>query len=243
MNRSSMQFINLYQDALKPARTVGLASFPLVLLPLTLGCLVAATLWLIWDGQRLSTRITEAGETKAALVAEVEELRVRVGDRSVDPLLAQEQGNLLTQLRGGARLIELVETGGVADPGEYSFSDILVALARQKPDNLWLERIRLSSAGQELRLNGVMLSSTALTSYLERLAAEPTFRGRSFNQMHLIPDERQGDRLVFDIDSRVSIVALERDATADNGMAVDEEAGLPETGMSSFSSESMAQEP
>jgi hypothetical protein len=117
-------------------------------------------------------------------------------------------------------LLALIDHGLAEDTGTVSFGQSLLALARQRPQSLWLERIRFDSAGRDVRLNGVLLQNAALTGYLDGLASEPVFQGRSFNQMELVPDERKPGRMVFDIDTQIMVVETQVTSVDTNEVVV-----------------------
>jgi Tfp pilus assembly protein PilN len=121
--------------------------------------------------------------------------RVAIMQKEADAMIL-DQGLVQTNTRLAASLqarIDLLDTLGrvVVQQGER-FSATLVALARQRIDDLWLTRIELNASGQGLTLEGLTPRSQAVPQYLQRLREEASFRGRTFNLFHLSDENKEG---------------------------------------------------
>ena len=65
------------------------------------------------------------------------------------------------------------------------YSPYLLALSRQMRGKLWLTDFSVAPDGRSLELGGRMTDPQELPAYLQRLNAEPLFRGREFAQLSL----------------------------------------------------------
>lgn len=99
----------------------------------------------------------------AAAEADVRQLATEVAEREA----------LLTRLLDGAT------------DATSLFSEQLVALGRQRPEGLWLERIVLSSHADGLLLAGATLETGLVPQYLDALAAEQVFRAARFERFQM----------------------------------------------------------
>lgn len=127
----------------------------------------------------------QAGQARAALQGldqEAVNLRANLarlaatapGTSAGDELAVARQ-----QLDSRREVLALLRTG-VGTAGEAGFAGYLRGLARQTVDGVWLTGFSTTQGGGEMVIRGRMSMPDRLPRYLQRLGAEPPFRGREF---------------------------------------------------------------
>lgn len=192
------QRIDLYRDDLRPSIIRGdlrrlLLLAALLLLPLlAFGAFSTMALWRV-QGE-LQALEAERSDLESRSTAAAAALAARGPDPTLTRLLLEAQRQL-----DGRRWAQ-DQLAVVADE-EVAFSSVLESLGRQRPEPLWLTRVEIDAAGAELGLGGRVAEAEALSEFVERLSAEPAFRGRAFSEFVLrrpIPGQELGTALHFD---------------------------------------------
>ncbi|MEZ4278528.1 MAG: PilN domain-containing protein [Myxococcota bacterium] len=99
--------------------------------------------------------------------------------------------------------LALLRDLGQREPGSGArFSSLLMGLARQDLDGIWLERIELADAGASIALVGRTLRAEDVPSFLRRLRGEPVFAGRKFRTFQIERGTEPGASLRFRIATR-----------------------------------------
>ncbi|MBL8318171.1 MAG: hypothetical protein JNJ42_07180 [Burkholderiaceae bacterium] len=175
------QQINLYVPELRPPRPVATATQAL-LLTAFVACsgALAATL-LQWQAAGTAQR-------SAALQQQVTQLQTQLAARPAAPATArttaQDVDRLRQRVAAQQRVVQALDGSAPDSPLP---SDYLFALARQAQASVWLTGFVLSADERALEIRGRMLDASALPAYLQRLNAEPRFKGRSFAQLEIRP--------------------------------------------------------
>lgn len=184
------QQLNLFDARFAPAR---------LLFSARQGCLLlAGVLVLAWCGaQGLHWAAGQAQADAEATQARMAPLRAQVGTLAAQrnsgtaAELARLQAADATQRRVRAAL-----DAGAAGARE-GHAELLLALARQAPGQLWITGLGVSDDGTAIDLEGRMTDSSVLTDYLRRLNAEPRFKGRPFAQLTLRGVDSNGAALPY----------------------------------------------
>jgi hypothetical protein len=116
------------------------------------------------------------------------EVQTRRATPPVDPFLEAEYERLdktAGQLR--QTLDAVRQQRADADGG---FAEVFAGLARNPVDGLWLNRIGLTSGGTHLSLGGRTYEPALVPKWLQTLATEQAFAGRSFRKARF---ERRGE--------------------------------------------------
>jgi len=101
-------------------------------------------------------------------------LRTKVTDQQ----LVSEARKLKTIFDNRIELLQLVKDSVFAPHnGQASYSDYLIALARQYSPDLWLTHIDVAKNGADLKIEGKTRNAASVTKYLQRLTREPTLAG------------------------------------------------------------------
>lgn len=193
-----MQNLNLYQ--VERQRRSGPQRLHMLALlgALLLACVLHAS-WQLWQlrdaGQRLALAEAAAQEQEGLLAAAKASFVEPQLDGSLPgELVAREADNRELQ-----RLINYLQV--LAGQQRSGFVAPLQALAEQHPPHdLWLNSIRLSEGGSQMRLQGSSREQELLPQYLQRLGQSPVFKGREFARFDIRRGEDQ--LLRFDLSSR-----------------------------------------
>jgi hypothetical protein len=181
------QQINLYVPELRPPRRVATATQTLALTAIVAGGGALAAALLQW--QTAST-----AQQSAALQQQVALLQARLAARPAAPTAARTTAQDVDRLRqmvaAQQRVIQALDGSAPAAPVP---SDYLLALARQAQASVWLTGFTLSADERALEIRGRMLDASVLPVYLQRLNAEPRFKGRSFAQLEIRPPVAAGE--------------------------------------------------
>jgi len=93
----------------------------------------------------------------------------------------------LARLEGEVKLrqatLEALGTGELGNT--VGFSEFLASLGRQSMGGVWLTRIEIADAGNDLRVDGRALRAELVPTYLAALSREPMMRGRRVTEMKL----------------------------------------------------------
>ncbi|MFM2055537.1 MAG: hypothetical protein RL456_3574 [Pseudomonadota bacterium] len=148
-----------------------------VLAMLTLG--VVAGTWLGSGAGRLQAETLvlqqQAAARRAAMAAPAAD------DPGLEPAV-----QALRERDAALQRLQAVIDGGRAGRRE-GYARHLEALARQSNDAVWITGLTLQDPGDRLELRGRMTDPARLPDYLRRLQDEPTFRGRTFEDVRIRP--------------------------------------------------------
>lgn len=79
------------------------------------------------------------------------------------------------------------------------FSAHLEGLARQRLEQTWLRQIHLEQGGEAVVLIGSTYQPEQVPQYLQRLAAEPSYQGKTFSTFSLQRAEKAPRRMDFEV--------------------------------------------
>ena len=172
------QQINLYEARLRPSRD-----------PLTgrrlLGALVLLLVLIAVAGTlaRYGAERSEADlrAVQAELTASQEQLTALTktfAARQVPAALQAQIEQTKAPLAARQAAMALIDAGQIGD--REGFSAILTGFARQASNDLWLTGFTVSLGGREIEIRGRALDAAGLPAYIQRLSAEPSFKGRRF---------------------------------------------------------------
>ena len=142
-----------------------------------------------WRAELLETEVSALQSRRDLLAAEID-ARVSAsvaGGVEADPEV--EIAALTAEL--DARRSILRDMTQRSSRRDASFSNLLGGLARQDLESIWLQRIRFSSGGDAIEIEGKSLTPEAIPRYLRRLGSDSGFEDRRFRTFLL---ERRDDR-------------------------------------------------
>lgn len=181
------QQINLYVSALRPTRRVATAAQSLLLAGAVAGGTALAAAWLQWQAARTTQEIATLQQQAAQMQAQ---LSARSASSPTTRLSTQEIERLQHRVAAQQRVAQALDGGASATPPP---SDYLLALARQAHASVWLTGFTLAADERTLEIRGRMVDAAVLPAYLQRLQAEPRFKGRSFAQLEIRPPAAPAD--------------------------------------------------
>jgi len=181
-----MQQINLYTDDFRPKRVV-LSLEQILLLPLiTVVVLALLSYWLHVNVEQTKSDISEQESKKTSLQVKLDKLEAKARLQRRDESLVAANKRLSETLGARQKMVGMLDTVVVKD--DEGFSSILISLARQKVDGLWLKEIHIGASGKEMTLKGSTTKASAVPGYLQNLRQESSFIGRSFTLFELGQD-------------------------------------------------------
>lgn len=161
----------------------------------------------LWSGHQYR-QLARESDALAALATQEQGLAEALGAATARAQAeATQRANLdPTALRDqrDALLALLRDLGEPGSAGSARFSTLLMGLARQDFDGVWLDRIEVSAAGQALALHGRTLSARNVPLLLTRLHDEPAFAGRRFGQFAIEREKGTTGPLRFHVATRAS---------------------------------------
>jgi len=197
-----MQQINLYTEAFRPQKVVLSLAQILLITSCTIIVVVVATLFLNANLAKLEKRSQHEklriDKLSSQLVILEEKAKLL---RQDDSLMAANQ-RLSKKLGARRQMIEMLDSVVVKD--DEGFSNILLSLARQKTEGLWLTNIQLGASGKNMTIEGTTLNANAVPAYLQNLRQENGFIGRAFTLFNLDADPGKPNRLDFSLRSQAS---------------------------------------
>jgi hypothetical protein len=177
------QQINLYQPAFHEQRTRLSARTAASVLGIVCGALL---LWRFYGGRQVTQLVRDVQSVRAqqqrqSELARSEGVALATGGNPVS--LQARAKELAIRLKARQRALELLRSGAAGTTG--GFADGLEALARQRVDGVWLDRIVLGAGGGISSLTGHTLDPNLVPQYFQALAREPALRGTRFNEFRI----------------------------------------------------------
>jgi hypothetical protein len=179
-----MKYINLYQAAFHPPRTLLPARDLLAGGVLFLCGLLALYAWDAWRLVNLRREVSQL-----TVRAENLEARVKAGNvvRQVDPKILAEAESLEARLRNLQRAQDALASGVLGSEAGYSTQ--FRALARARAPGAWLTQVEIGERGHEMALRGRALTGEDSARLIASLRRDPLFVGLSFAGLTLAPPE------------------------------------------------------
>ena len=116
---------------------------------------------------------------------------VKLGGDVTAPARSRALETELAQLEGEIKLRQAtLQALGTGELGNTAgFSEFLAALGRQAQAGVWLTRVQIGDAGNDLLVEGRALRPELMPAYLRALSHEAMMRGRRVTQMKLAAGE------------------------------------------------------
>ncbi len=184
----SAQQINLYQPIFRKQEKVFSARAMVQGMAGILAGLLVFYGFGAWQVSGLEEQRVQAEQRRSEALARIESLRQLHPERTKDAALEARVQQLTQELH--ARTQVLTQLGSGAEGNTRGFSTHLEGLARQRPQPLWLNQIRIAGGGSDLQLAGSALRPEAVPQYLQRLADEAAFSGARFKHLQIVRPEK-----------------------------------------------------
>lgn len=195
-----MQQINLYQPIFKQQEKVFSAKTLLQAGLVVLSGLLIVYGYAIWQTMTLEKKLTEFEQQRQQATARLLAVGKQFPPPQRDAALEQQLETARRELAARQRLVAVLDkpTWGRTD----GFAAELEALARQKPDQLWLRELALLNGGRDVVLQGSTYAPEQVPQYLQRLNQEPALKGTEFARFLMERSEEQPRRVDFTLDTR-----------------------------------------
>lgn len=194
-----MQQVNLYTEAFRPKKVV-LPLEHIVLLPVLAAVLLVAVSFALSYSLKLeSQEVASMQSNNDAMAVRLESLEAQANKLRKDESLVSANQRLHAKLLARQQMIDMLDTVVVKD--DEGFSNILVSLARQKLNKLWLSSIYIGASGKEMHIEGHTLNADLVPEYLQNLRKESSFLGRAFTLFELEKHKSQQRWINFSLKS------------------------------------------
>jgi Tfp pilus assembly protein PilN len=192
------QWINLYRDGLKPREYSGALPRWLLITTLLLVGVLGWGLWARVQANHAETQRARLVAQQAALQARIAELSAALAKRQPDPAITAALQRAQQAVEGRLWLAGQLQVQRSTAP----MSPVLLGLARQRADALWLTHIEADARAGSLRLAGRTVQAEAVPLLVQRLASEPAFAGRSFAHFQMQQPSTPEPWLMFELATR-----------------------------------------
>ena len=199
-----MQQVNLYTDEFKPKKVVLPLEQMIVLPVMVILLFVALSFWL---DHRLSVQESDISAMQVKndeMSSRLDVLTERANKQRKDESLVSANQRLHAKLVARQQMIDMLDTVVVKD--DEGFSGILLSLARQKLDKLWLNSIFIGASGKEMHIEGRTLNGDLVPQYLQNLRQEASFLGRTFTMFELNKNTANNKLLDFSLRSEEQLM-------------------------------------
>ena len=180
--------INLFNPALGKKKLAFSALEMSQMLGIVLLGVLAITWYLNYQASQLESQVAVSQEQFKLAQGQLSKVTAEYTPRSKNKQLESDIAALEIQVRALEKVADLLKRGDFGNAKGYSA--YLTAFARQSQEGLWLTDVGVSASGKELSLSGRTLQADLVPKYVQRLAAEPVLRGKSFGSLDM---QRLGD--------------------------------------------------
>lgn len=181
------QQINLYDPILRQPRPVFSATASAQGLSVVFLALVLVQMYAGWQVSSLSSNVDELRNARVLAEKRYQTLQAQSPRKTPDPGLEGRIAALTDEVTRATKLADALGAGGFGNAA--GMSGYLIGFARQRIEGLWLTRIDIREGGEAIDLTGRSTTADQVPAYLQRLSAEPAFRGRSFGGLSVRKEE------------------------------------------------------
>jgi hypothetical protein len=190
-----MQQINLYQPLFRKQEKIFSAKTMLQGAAMVALGMAAFFAYAAWQTHGLEAQVTQFQRQRDEAAKRVTDLARVMPERSKSAALEQDVVRLRSELRNKQQVVaRLADRSGGNTSG---YSAHLEGLARQRLPQLWLTHIVLRRGGSMIELHGSAFQPEQVPQYLQRLSAEPAFRGVEFRQFDMSRAEKTPQQVDF----------------------------------------------
>ena len=177
------QQINLYEDRLRPRHELATARNLSVCALLLLFLVTALALWTRADADHKSEAATAVRKQQSEEQEKLVALSKMMAERKVSPALTTEIEVTKAMLAARMEVMDVLDSGKLGNVS--GFSAFMSGFARQAQNELWLTGFSVVQGGEEIEIRGRLLDPARLPAYVQRLSAEPVFKGRRFAALEM----------------------------------------------------------
>ena len=195
-----MQQVNFYQDVFKEIDVPFSGTMLIIVLAYSvIGC-VLMTGVLHMTLQLKHNDFSKENQKLVSLVGELEAVKISHPKVVIDDRLVQKIALLETKSEKNKKVINYLEGRNVKTE-KQSFLKMLSGLKKVQQPGLWLTKLNFTQGGNEITLNGNMLSADALPEYLKKLSTYPEFTELEFKVFEI---QKNSDAYSFVVSSKRS---------------------------------------
>lgn len=139
----------------------------------------------------LQNQVERTGKMLDALQARVDKVQAVVASRKKSKLLEDEVARMENLVKRRQEIVAELQKGDFGN--RQGFSAYFGALARQKPEGLWLTDFMIAGAGDRIAISGRTLQPELVPVYITRLAREPAMEGKTFADLSMTQPKPAAD--------------------------------------------------
>ena len=177
------QQINLYNPEFAPKRDLTSLSALAIAWGLAILVVTGAILTTTVRLNDVKHKLVEEALARQVAQAEMTRLATQLSVRKPDLKLASELTRLEHGLASRAEVMNTLHAGVIGDV--RGFSEHLEAFARQTISGLWLTGLKVSSAGQDIVIEGRATQPELVPGYVKRLNREKIMQGHAFSELEM----------------------------------------------------------
>ncbi|PSF05553.1 fimbrial assembly protein [Marinobacter fuscus] len=190
------QQVNLYSAELRPVKEPLNAITFFILVVLSVFLVLGFALYGQQQNDKLQARLAATEAQNASLEQLVTSQQARVQAMAPDPALEAAIQRVTETILRRQSLLAKMET--LVSHHQPVFSARMTALAKQIPEGLWLTRVHLGVAPEQVRLHGKAQRAALVPAYLQGLGQEPAFIGETFSEFQVSRPEDGAQRQVIE---------------------------------------------
>lgn len=143
-----------------------------------------------WKNRQLEREVAAAEQSRAELLARVQELSEAVGSRGVNGELSTQLDRHREELDARRAVLAFLEDSEAGN--ETGFSEFLIGIASAHDPGMRITAVEISAGGGDIRLAGEVVDAEAVPLFFQRLAGEGIFRGKSFQTVRISSEDNDG---------------------------------------------------
>jgi hypothetical protein len=133
--------------------------------------------------ERLGKEAATTASQLADAQAQLTKLRAENVPLQKSQALQNQIAKSETEMQSLKQVFDVLQTGDIGNTKGYS--EYLRAFSRQIVDGVWLTRLTLVGAGNEIAIDGRALHPELVATYMNRLKREPVLQGKSFGTLQM----------------------------------------------------------
>jgi hypothetical protein len=177
------QQINLYNPEFAPKRDLTSLSALAIAWGLAILVVTGAILTTTVRLNDVKYELVQEAQARQVAQAEMTRYATQLSARKPDLELASELTRLEHGLASRAEVMNTLHAGVIGDV--RGFSEHLEAFARQTISGLWLTGLKVSSAGQDIVIEGRATQPELVPGYVKRLNREKIMQGHAFSELEM----------------------------------------------------------
>lgn len=191
------QQINLFQPVFRNPRKVFSALTLLSIVAVSMLTLLGMAGYGYWRAHILAAEVAQLSATQVREQQRLEQLRQQYPVRVSSPQLQQALVDVETAVGRAEALAGALRGGALGNT--TGLSPFLLGFSRQHVDGTWLTHIEIADGGSVIGLHGRAVSPGLIPEFVQRLAAESVFGGKSFSGFELHHDVTDSRAIEFSV--------------------------------------------